>query len=450
MNAGLAGQLVWRGEQGYEAARKAATWHAGTPARFPAGIVHVESVPDVVAALDIARRERLRVSVRSGGHSWAGSHLRDGVLLIDVSALREFEVDADAMTAWAQPGLRGSELGAELTKRGLFFPVGHCQSVCIGGYLLQGGFPWRGREVGPSCMSVTGVDVVTADGEQLYADETHHPDLFWAARGSGPGFFGVVTRFHVSLRPLQRVTLNSAYVYPPEVWEEYFQWSRAMEPTMSPRVELWNMLYRDDALSTEGPVVSVSATAFTDTEDEARELLNIFENCPVRGSALVAEVCRPTNTGELTRFGSNLHYPDDKHFIADNMWTHAAFEDLRPGLKAIIDEFPPAPSHLVWFPWTLEPPRPPMAYSVEDELYIAVYAAWDRADDDDKYRQWVTDRMQAMDSLATGIQLADENLINRPRRFVTDENLRRIDRIKETYDPENLFVSWLGRPDVGS
>lgn len=444
---GLSALLVRRHDKGYEAARKAAIWHAGTPDRFPEAIVHVESVADVVSALQFARREGLQVSVRSGGHSWAGSHLRDGVLLIDVSALRDVTVDERTMTASAQPGLRGSELGAELAKRGLFFPVGHCQSVCIGGYLLQGGFPWRGREVGPSCMSVTGIDVVTADGEYVFADETHHPDLFWAARGSGPGFFGVVTRFYVTLRPLQKVTLNSAYVYPLRVWEDYFRWSRSMEATMSPKIELWNMVYRDAALSSSGPVISVSATAFTDGEEEARKLLRLFEECPVRHEALVAEVCRPTTTGELTRFGSDLHYPDDKRFIADNMWTHAGFDELRPSLKAILDDFPPSPSHLVWFPWTLTPTRPPMAYSVEDELYIAVYAAWDSAADDAKYRSWVTERMTAMEPFSTGIQLADENLINRPRRFVTEENLQRLDQVKAAYDPDNLFVSWLGRPD---
>ena len=39
-------------------------------------------------------------------------------------------------------------------------------------------------------MSVTAVDVVTADGELVRADAEQHPDLYWAARGAGPGFFG--------------------------------------------------------------------------------------------------------------------------------------------------------------------------------------------------------------------------------------------------------------------
>ncbi|MGV9245524.1 FAD-binding oxidoreductase [Streptomyces sp. NPDC003710] len=411
-------------------------------------IVQASSTDDVLAAVRLARDEGLQMAVRSGGHSWAGSHLRDGALLLDVSGLREVSVNAEAMTATAQPGLRGSELGSLLAERGLFFPVGHCETVCVGGYLLQGGFGWRGREFGPSCMSVTGVEVVTAAGEVVFADADHHPDLLWAARGAGPGFFCVVTRFHIRLYPLQRVTRNSFYVYPPKAWEEYLRWSRSIEPALPAEIELWNMMYRDEAVSTQGPVISVSATAFTDSEAKAREALAVFETCPVRGQALVAEVNQATTTAELTRVGSEAHYPPGMRFIADNMWTHARFDDLLPALRAIQETFPPAPSHMVWFPWKVRPQRPSMAYSVEDELYIAVYAAWERAADDGKYRSWVTERMLTMEHLATGIQLADENLINRPRRFVTDDHLRRLDEIRAVYDPDGLFVSWLGRPEL--
>ena len=89
-----------------------------------------------------------------------------------------------------------------------------------------------------------------------------------------------------------------------------------------------------------------------------------------------------------------------------------------------------------------------MAYSVEDNFYYALYVAWNDPADDDKYKHWVTDRMRAMEPFATGIQLADENLINRPARFVTDDNLRRLDQLRAIYDPDALFVSWPGRPPL--
>ena len=447
---GIKGQVLRRGDAGYEEARRSAVWHAGTPGRFPEVIVRAQDENDVVGAVRLARDEGRKVAVRSGGHSWSGSHLRDGIVLIDLSQLRDVSVNAADMTATAQPGLQGAEVDAELAKRDLFFPIGHCKGVCIGGYLLQGGFAWRGREFGPSCMSVTGIDAVTADGKTIHADETHNADLFWAARGAGPGFFAVVTRFYLKLYRRHKVTLKSLYIYPPDVWKQIYRWSRSIEPKLPAEVEINTIMYRDESISKDGPIVSVLATAYADSEQHARDVLSVFETCPVRGRALFAEVGVATTLGELSSYGTAAHYPADKRFIADNMWTHASFDELEPGLRAIQADFPPPPSHLVWFPWTLTPERPPMAYSVEDELYIAFYGAWSDASDDEKFRNIVTGRMRAMEPVSTGIQLADENLINRPRHFLTDENFRRVDEIRTAFDPDNLFVSWLGRPAVGS
>ena len=445
----IKGQVVRRGDAGYEEARRSAVWHAGTPSRFPEVIVLAQDENDVIGAVRLAREEGRNVSVRSGGHSWSGSHLRDGVILIDLSRLRNASVNAEEMTATAQPGLKGSELDAMLGKHDLFFPIGHCKNVCIGGYLLQGGFAWRGREFGPSCMSVTGIDAVTADGELVHADETHNADLFWAARGAGPGFFAVVTRFYVKLYKRHKIILKSFFIYPPDVWEPFFGWSRAIERNLPAEVEINTIMYRDEAISRDGPIISVLATAYADDEQHARDMLAVFETCPVRNRAVVAEAGTPTTLDELTSFGTAAHYPPAKRFIADNMWTHASFDDLQPGLKSIQAAFPPAPSHLVWFPWTLTPSRPSMAYSVEDELYIALYGAWDDAADDRKYANFVTDHMRAMENVSSGVQLADENLINRPRYFVTPQNLQRLDRIWAEFDRDNLFVSWLGRPAAG-
>jgi len=51
-----------------------------------------------------------------------------------------------------------------------------------------GGYGWNSRVYGLACENVLGLDVVTADGEQVHCDENQHADLYWAARGSGPGF----------------------------------------------------------------------------------------------------------------------------------------------------------------------------------------------------------------------------------------------------------------------
>jgi FAD/FMN-containing dehydrogenase len=441
-------QVLQRGDAGYEEARQAATWHAGTPNRFPAVIVQASNEDDVVAAVHLAKAENLKVGICSGGHSWSGSHLRDGILLLNVSELKDASINAQEMTAMAQPGLKGSALNKTLLAQNLFFPTGHCSGPCLGGYLLQGGFAWRGREFGPSCMSVTGVDVVTADGTLTHADERQNADLFWAARGAGAGFFGAVTRFYIKLYPRSRVTLNSNYVYPLAAFEKVYRWVHEIGRGTAAEVNV--LTARDESLNTQEPVVTLNATAFAESEEEARAILAICERCPARPQVLKAKVNEVTTTAELTTYGTDPHYQADKHYLADNLWTHASFDALLPGLRAIIETFPPAPSHLLLWNWGYDkaPKRPSMAYSLEDDFYYALYAAWDSPGDDEKYRRWVTEHIRALEPLATGIQLADENLINRPARFVTDDNLRRLDQIRAVYDPDGLFVSWLGRPTL--
>jgi hypothetical protein len=128
------------------------------------------------------------------------------------------------------------------------------------------------------------------------------------------------------------------------------------------------------------------------------------------------------------------------------MWTSARVETLLPGLHDIADTLPPEPSHAMWMNWGPPPPRPDRAYSVEDDVYIALYASWPDAADDARYASWPAERMRAMEHAASGIQLADENLALRPARFVSEVNLRRLDELRAKYDPEGLFHPWMGRP----
>jgi FAD/FMN-containing dehydrogenase len=87
-----------------------------------------------------------------------------------------------------------------------------------------------------------------------------------------------------------------------------------------------------------------------------------------------------------------------------------------------------------------------MAYSVEDETYIALYGVWRDPADDIANVAWATERMEEMSHLSSGIQLADENLGRRPARFVSEENLARLDRVRAEYDPDGRFHAWMGRP----
>jgi FAD/FMN-containing dehydrogenase len=439
------GDSFERDDDGYEAARRGAVWNAFTPPRFPDRIVIAASEADVVRAVRDARDGGMRIGVRSGGHSWAGNHVRDGGLLLDLSRLDAIELDADAMTASVGPGCRGDVLVAALAEQGCFFPAGHCPGVGLGGYLLQGGYGWNGRVHGPACMSVEAIDVVTAAGELVRADARQNSELLWAARGAGPGFFGVVTRFHLRLQPRPAVVANAVYTYPLDALEEVFTWAHALGPRVPRAMELMLVLHHDEHGE---PEIAVTGPVLVVDEDEARAAVALLEHCPARERAKLAV---PYVRGELPDLYAGVHaaYPDGHRYATDNMWTHAPVEQLLPGLRRIAETMPPAPSHMLWMNWgpgaTPAPARPEMAYSMEDDTYVACYAVWQDPEQDGTCVAWATERMRELEAHASGIQLADENLGRRPARFASDANMARLDALRARWDPDGLFHPWMGR-----
>lgn len=442
-----AGRHFFRDDDGYEPARRATVWNQRVPDRYPDVIVQALGTDDVVAAVRYAKATGKRVSITSGGHSWAANHLRDGAVCLDVSRLDQTTVDPDRMVAVVGPGKGGSVLLNELIDVGLFFPAGHCKGVRIGGYLLQGGYGWDSRVYGPACESVIGLDVVTADGEQIYIDADHHPDLYWAARGAGPGFFAVVTAFHLTLYPKPTVLGSSFYAYPAEYADEIYTWARGISDEIDRKVEL--QIVASSSVPGAGidrPAIVMASPVFADTEAEAREAFGILDRCPVVDKALVAVPYAPV---EMPAWYDAVmsNYLADHRYTADNMWTSASAEDLLPGIRNILTTMPPHPAHFLWLAWGPSPQRQDMAYSLEDEVYLALYAGWEHAADDAEYADWPRSQMAAMAPLASGIQLADENLGARPAKFTTDENMAKLDRVRAEYDPDGRFYPWMGRVD---
>jgi FAD/FMN-containing dehydrogenase len=443
-----AGRHYFRTDDGYETARRRTVWHQRVPDRYPEVIVTANDSDDIIAGLRYAKSNGRKVSVVSGGHSFAASHLRDGAVLLDVSRLDHADIDAEKGVAVAGPGKGGSQLMADLQAQNLFFPGGHCKGVCLGGYLLQGGYGWNSRVYGPAVESVIGLDVITADGEQIHCDEDNHPDLYWAARGAGPGFFGVVTSFYLKLYPRPAACGTSVYLYPFDLAEEVFTWARAVGAEVDPRVELQAVASRGEPnMGIDVPVISFASPAFADSDEEAEKALALFGTCPVADQALVKIPYMPTDLPTWYDVAMS-HYLSDHHYAVDNMWTSASAEDLLPGIRTILDTLPPHPAHFLWLNWGPVPPRQDMAYSIEADVYLALYGSWNHATDPAdaaRYADWARSNMEAMSHLAVGIQLADENLGQRPARFASDAAMAKLDRVRAEYDPDGLFNSWMGR-----
>ncbi len=163
-----------------------------------------------------------------------------------------------------------------------------------------------------------------------------------------------------------------------------------------------------------------------------------------------AKLAVPYVPGELEDLYAGAHaaYPDGHRYSADNMWTHAPVEELLPGLRRIAETMPAAPSHMLWMNWgpgaehRTRAPRHGLQRRGR-HLHRAVRRVADPAEDDANVA-WATERMREMEPLASGIQLADENLGHRPARFMGEAHCARLDALRAKYDPDGRFHSWMG------
>lgn len=415
--------------------------------RIPDMIAEPQTVEDVIAIVRYAKQQGKKLTVLSGGRSFSANAMRANCLVISMKHFNQYVVDKEAMTATAGPGVGGSNLMKALYKQDLFFPAGHCEGVCLGGYLLQGGYGWNGRKLGIACKSVLALDLITADGDLVHASESENADLFWAARGAGAGFFGVIVKFYLKLYPLPKYRAIIAHDFAIRHLEDVYRWAYDVGPQIPKAVE-FQMLMSQNMMNLMGPGIEAFAPIFADTQDEFEEAKQFMERSPIKKKALIATPA--FNPGiEVFYKATMAHYPADYHYGVDNMWTHASIDDLLPYIKEISQTLPPAPSHFLWLNWYPDALDTDMAYSKEDNIYMALYSCWKDQADTALYTNWASEMVGKMQHFSSGIQLADEGLHKRTDRFMSDQNFEKLQAFRRQRDPEERFWAWHSAPEYG-
>ena len=204
------GPVVRPNDDGFNLVRR--VWN-GMIDRSPALIVRSAGAADVISTVNFARDHNLPLAVRGGGHSAAGNGVSHHGVMLDLSLMKGIRVDPEHRTARAEPGLTWAEFDRETQAFGLATPGGVVSTTGIAGLTLGGGIGWLGRTYGLSSDNLLSVDIVTADGQLLTANEDEHADLFWAVRGGG-GNFGVVTSFKYRLHRIEPTVLAGVLVWP--------------------------------------------------------------------------------------------------------------------------------------------------------------------------------------------------------------------------------------------
>jgi FAD/FMN-containing dehydrogenase len=204
------GPVLEPADEGYDGARE--VFNARFESR-PDLIASCGSPSDVASAVRFARSSGAALTVRGGGHSYAGNSSTVGGLLVDLSAMNEVDVDPEARTVTAGPGATWGEVDAATQAHGLATVGATVSVVGVSGFTLGGGTGNLSRAFGMSVDNLLSLDVVTADGEQVRASADENPELFWAMRGAGANF-GIATSLTYRLHEVGPQVLTGQIIYP--------------------------------------------------------------------------------------------------------------------------------------------------------------------------------------------------------------------------------------------
>lgn len=409
----------------------------------PRMIAACSDASDVRAALDRARADGLDVAVRSGGHAVAGQSSNDDGLVIDVRAMKSIDIDPVARTARVGGGCTWAEFDAAAQVHGLATTGGRVSTTGVSGLTLGGGSGWLERKHGLSCDNVTAVELVTADGRELRADDRQHPELLWACKGGG-GNFGVVTTFDFTLHPVGPVIVGGLLAWPadqgPEVARRYRDMANDAPPELgSGLVVLTGPPEEFVPPHLQGqPIVAVAVT-WIGEESPGADLVQIL-----RDLKPAIDLVGPI---PYVQMQSMLDDPPGlrQYWSADY---HNAMPD--EALEVFLAAGAARPSALtqhLMLPWggvlgDIAADSTPL--SQRSAAWVShPFATWEHAADDAANIAWVRDYRAAVAPFTTGgtyLNFIGDEGQGRIAAAFGEHNLSRLREVKSEYDPENVFA----------
>jgi FAD/FMN-containing dehydrogenase len=442
-------RLILRGADGYDEARFARVFNARRPERYPAAVLVAESEDDVVEGVRLARDRGWKVAIRAGGHSFPAWSVRDDALSIDLGGFKATALDASTGVVSVTPSVSGRELNAYLSGYGRFFTTGDCPSLGLGGFLLQGGIGVGFRGWGYAAEQIAAIDVVTADGELVRADEQSNSDLFWAARGAGPGYCGAITRFHLKTRRVPEGLAATTHIYPLRRYAEIVEWLWGIHPSVSPDVALvavsvippFPVPGGDD-----GFMFVMSGLALSASRDEAVKVLAPLERSPFLGDALVVQHAQPTTIAERLDFAGAIH-PQGMRYLVDSAWVDGPPRDIIAAAKQLVTERPSGTRGHAFFDFSL--PRSDaldMAMSLRTDVMLGSYLIYVDEQNDGAYSAWHLDAMKPLEPFTVGQYWGDSDQTRREVKTLTDDAWARLQQIRAERDPHGLFADYLAGP----
>jgi FAD/FMN-containing dehydrogenase len=408
----------------------------------PGAVAHCGTATDVQAAIRSARERDLPLSVRGGGHDWAGRALCDGVV-IDLSGMRTVVLDVHGRNATIAGGARAGDVNAATDPLGLAVVAGSASSVGIAGLTLGGGYgPLIGR-FGLALDNMLSAEIVLADGRIVHADGETNADLFWALRGGG-GNFGVVTAMRHRVHEMPSVH-SGMLVYSFSEASDVLERCSELMAAAPDELTVQHTLMADPS----GSMMVLIVPTWSGRPEEGEARLRPFARL---GTLLAGGIERQSYRALLGMF--DPYIANGLQTVMDSCWLPAldrdaidAFIDamentVSPGCAIITHEFRGAASRVA---------ETATAFGLRrDHLLVEILASFpDRSDAGDmpRHREWTRATRERFAAALPGgyPNLLAKDDLDRARQSYGG-NAARLMEIKRRYDPDNVFSSAIPLP----
>jgi hypothetical protein len=398
----------------------------------------------VAKAVAFARGHDLPLAVRGGGHNGAGLGTVDDGVVIDLSLLKDVEVDPRARTVRAGGGSTWGEVDRATGEHGLATPSGIISTTGVGGLTLGGGLGHLTRKYGLAIDNLLEADLVLANGERLRASADENPDLYWAIRGGG-GNFGVVTSFLFRVHEVGTV-IGGPTFWPVELGAEVLSVYREFLPA-APR-EL-NGFFAFHTVPPAPPFpeeihlrkVCGVVWCYVGSEEAAAEamapLLDELPEPLLHGVAPMPHAALQSAFDGLYPPGDLWYWRADfvKEIPDEAVEIHARYGAELPTMKSTMHMYPiDGAAHDVGPTDT--------AWSYRDAQWGSVFAGVDPFPANaDTIRQWSIDYFEALHPYSAGGAYVNMMMDEGQERVRASyrENYDRLAKVKAKYDPENVF-----------
>ncbi|MEV0072213.1 FAD-binding oxidoreductase [Amycolatopsis sp. NPDC050768] len=439
----LRGELVTRGDDGYDQARAV---YNGMIDKHPAAIARCADTADVVTCVNFARENRIDLAVRGGGHNAGGLGIADDALVIDLSAMRSTTVDPETHTVRVDAGCTWGDVDHATVAFGMATPSGFFSTTGVGGLTLGGGIGYLARRFGLTVDNLLSADVVLADGSFVHASEKSHPDLFWALRGGG-GNFGVVTSFTFRCNDIGEygTIIGGPVLYAIEDTEDVLRWYRELLPSLPEELSGWfGLLTIPPAPPFPEELWGRKACGivwcYTGPHARADEVLE-----PVRsfGSPLIVGL-QPMPFNVLQTAFDALYPPGLQWYWRADVTTEISDEAIAIH-RRYGDLLPTGHSSMHMYPIDGAAARvaaDATAFPYRDGGWSGVIVGVDPSPDNrEKITRWTKDYWTELHPTSAGgayVNFMMEEGDDRVKAAYRD-NYERLAQVKNRYDPENLF-----------